>query len=214
MATTQQDKASKAGKGEKPLNGSIGFLRAAEKAHISVGDIPLTFFEDLGYAPSKMQSAKDLNRRFVGGMYSRLDSFTEQFGEVAGAPARLAGRLVDKLQAATESEQAEKAVKAKPAAKKSIEKKSRAKAKAAAPKAKSKAAKAKDAKPKAKSKATSAKAKAAAPKAKRKAAISKAKAEIKAAASELKAEAPKAKSKPITAAKPVRKVEMVGSRVN
>jgi chemotaxis protein histidine kinase CheA len=164
MTSKDQTTARTADKARKPAIESIGFLRAAEKAQISVVDIPLTFFEDIGMAPDKMQSAKDLNRRFIGGMYKKLDGFTVKFGDAAGAPGRLMGSLVDKLQeaAGSEAKQAKAKAKAKAAAPKA-----KAKAKAAAPKAKAKA-KPKAAAPKAKSKSKS-KPKAAAPKAKAKA---------------------------------------------
>jgi hypothetical protein len=172
MTSKDQTTARTADKARKPAIESIGFLRAAEKAQISVVDIPLTFFEDIGMAPDKMQSAKDLNRRFIGGMYKKLDGFTMKFGDAAGAPGRLMGSLVDKLQEAAGSEA--KQAKSKP---KAAAPKAKAKAKAAAPKAKAKAkaaapkakAKPKTAAPKAKSKP-----KAAAPKAKAKAAARKA----------------------------------------
>ena len=160
MTSKDQTTARTADKARKPAIESIGFLRAAEKAQISVVDIPLTFFEDIGMAPDKMQSAKDLNRRFIGGMYKKLDGFTVKFGDAAGAPGRLMGSLVDKLQEAAGSEAKQAKAKAKAAAPKA-----KAKAKAAAPKAKAKA-KPKAAAPKAKSKS---KPKAAAPKAKAKA---------------------------------------------
>ena len=160
MTSKDQTTARTADKARKPAIESIGFLRAAEKAQISVVDIPLTFFEDIGMAPDKMQSAKDLNRRFIGGMYKKLDGFTMKFGDAAGAPGRLMGSLVDKLQEAAGSEAKQAKAKAKAAAPKA-----KAKAKAAAPKAKAKA-KPKAAAPKAKSKS---KPKAAAPKAKAKA---------------------------------------------
>jgi chemotaxis protein histidine kinase CheA len=160
MTSKDQTTARTADKARKPAIESIGFLRAAEKAQISVVDIPLTFFEDIGMAPDKMQSAKDLNRRFIGGMYKKLDGFTMKFGDAAGAPGRLMGSLVDKLQEAAGSE-------AKQAKAKAAAPKAKAKAKAAAPKAKAKA-KPKAAAPKAKSKSKS-KPKAAAPKAKAKA---------------------------------------------
>ncbi len=160
MTSKDQTTARTADKARKPAIESIGFLRAAEKAQISVVDIPLTFFEDIGMAPDKMQSAKDLNRRFIGGMYKKLDGFTVKFGDAAGAPGRLMGSLVDKLQEAAGSEA--KQAKSKP---KAAAPKAKAKAKAAAPKAKAKA-KPKAAAPKAKSKS---KPKAAAPKAKAKA---------------------------------------------
>ena len=66
MATKDQDTKTKAAKAppkkaraskvERKPGESIGFLRAAEKAHVDVVDIPLTFFEDLGIAPDRMKS--------------------------------------------------------------------------------------------------------------------------------------------------------------
>ena len=57
---------------------SIGFLRAAEKMQISTFEIPLTFLEDLGFSPDKIQAAKYMNRRFVSGFYDRVRGIGER----------------------------------------------------------------------------------------------------------------------------------------
>lgn len=57
---------------------SIGFLRASEKMHIATFEIPLIFLEDLGFSKEKIQAAKDLNRRFIGGFYGRMRGIGER----------------------------------------------------------------------------------------------------------------------------------------
>ena len=159
MATKDQDakartakapaKKKPAAKAERKSAESIGFLRAAEKAHVGVVDIPLTFFQDLGIAPDRMKSAKKLNRKFISGMYERLDNFTDSMGSVAGAPVKLLGSIVEKFNKVAEPKPAAKskakATKVKPKPKKAAAK---AKPKATAAKSKKAAATAK-AKPKA-----------------------------------------------------------------
>lgn len=56
----------------KESEGSIGFLRASEKMHISTFEIPLVFLEDLGFSKEKIGAAKDFNRSFIGGFYSKM----------------------------------------------------------------------------------------------------------------------------------------------
>jgi hypothetical protein len=65
---------------------SIGFLRAAEKMQISTFEIPLTFLEDLGFSPDKIQAAKYMNRRFVTGFYDRVRGIGAKFS-FGGSPA-------------------------------------------------------------------------------------------------------------------------------
>jgi hypothetical protein len=177
MATKENSKQAKASKPRaqkasvKPAasksQGSIGFLRASQNAHVAVGDIPLTFLADLGIMSDKVQSAKDFNRRFIGGMYERLDSVATKIGDVVTAPAKLAGALIDKLQqsSASDVKVVRPAVKAaapkarKPAPKAKTKAAPKAKAKAATPKAKARTAKPK-AKPKVSAKASKPKARA------------------------------------------------------
>jgi hypothetical protein len=167
MATKENSKQAKASKpraqkaSAKPAEskaqsksqGSIGFLRASQNAHVAVGDIPLTFLADLGIMADKVQSAKDFNRRFIGGMYERLDGVATKIGDVVTAPAKLAGALIDKLQQSSASDV--KVVKpvVKAAAPKA--RKAAPKAKAATPKAKPRV-RAKAAKSKARAKTSSA----------------------------------------------------------
>jgi len=122
---------------------SIGFLRAAEKMHMSVLEIPLTFFEDLGFSKDRIRSLKNANRKFVSGMYGRVDGMTTKMGSIATAPARAFDAILGKLKpAAKEASTKKGAVKAKPVARKAAPKAAatRAKPKAAAARAKSKAA--------------------------------------------------------------------------
>jgi hypothetical protein len=170
MTTKKQDKKGPAPKPEvkkappseakDKKSDSIGFLRAAEKAHLAVMDIPLDFFADLGMFPERVRSTKDMSRRFISGMYNNLDSASTKIGNVFGAPGRLVGGLVDKLQQGSATPNAVVRPKAKSAKEKSVAKKTQPKAKAAAPKAKAKAAalkaKAKAGKPKSKAKSAAA----------------------------------------------------------
>ena len=163
MTTKTQDKKARAAKspakkapaakakGKEKL--SIGFLRASEKAHIAVTDIPLTFFEDLGMFPERIPSVRKFNRQFIGGMYKNVDSMTAKINNAMGAPGRMVRGMVDKLTDATKAsgKPVVRPAKGKPGQKKAAIK---AKGKAAAPKAKSKA-KAVAAKPKAGKKASS-----------------------------------------------------------
>lgn len=117
--TTKQDKKTQAAKTKatktepkkapKKTSESIGFVRASEKMHMAVMEIPLTFFEDLGFAPDKIQSAKKMNRKFVAGMYNRLDGMTTSMGNFATAPVRAFNAMVDKLTPAAKDASAKKA---------------------------------------------------------------------------------------------------------
>ena len=171
MTTKDQEKKGRTAKAEakktpdsksaaKKSESSIGFLRASEKAHIAVMDIPLDFFADLGMFPERVKSTKDLTRRFISGMYNNLDSVSTKIGNAFGAPGRLVGGLVDKMQQGSATPNAVVRPKAKSAKAKSAAKKTPGKAKAAAPKAKAKAAalksKAKAGKPKSKAKSAAA----------------------------------------------------------
>lgn len=144
---------------------SIGFLRAAEKAQIAVGEVPLNFFIDLGLATDKMKSAKKMNRKIFKAIYEKLehasdaiptevlDSLLKQLKKAMATDNKSTKSKATVMAAKPASKPASKAVAPKPKAK--------AKAKPAASKAKAKA------KPKAKAKTkTKAKAK---PKAKTKA---------------------------------------------
>jgi len=147
MTTKKQDKKAPAAKPEankaspgsaqSKESDSIGFLRAAEKAHIAVMDIPLDFFADLGMFPERVRSTKDLSRRFIGGMYKNLDSVSTKISNAFGAPGRFVGGLVDKLKEGSATPNTVRP-KAKPAKGKSAAKKAEKKAKAKTTPAKAK----------------------------------------------------------------------------
>jgi hypothetical protein len=142
MTTQQKVQKTPAKKAQaaKP-GGSIGFLKAAEKAHVAVSDIPLTFMSDLGIMSDQMESAKAVNRKFVGGMY-------EYLGEVTQAPGKMTDYIVAKVKGAVSD------VAGKPVVKKSASAKAPAKAKPkAAVKAKAPAKTPAKAKPKVAAKA-------------------------------------------------------------
>ena len=142
-AGKSQVKKVKASKSEGKPKDSIGFLGAARKAHISVIEIPLTFFADLGIAEDKIKSAKTTNKKFIVGMYERLDGFTTIIGDTFSAPGKFVGSMVDKLQEVTATKEPvakpkqprAKSVKSKPKVKASV---SKAKLKTAAAKPKTK----------------------------------------------------------------------------
>jgi len=165
MTTKTQDKKARAAKSpakKAPAakakgkeKSSIGFLRASEKAHIAVTDIPLTFFEDLGMFPERIPSVRKFNRQFIGGMYKNVDSMTTKINNAMGAPGRMVRGMADKLTDATKApaKSATKAAKGK-SGKKTAVPKAKTKAKAVAAKAKPKSSTA--AKPKTGTKAKSA----------------------------------------------------------
>jgi len=140
-APKPEAKKAPSGEAEGKKSDSIGFLRAAEKAHIAVMDIPLDFFADLGMFPEKVRSTKDLSRRFIGGMYKNLDSVSTKIGNVLGAPGRMVGGLVDKMQHGSATPSAVVRPKANSGKEKPAVKKAAPKAKSTAPKAKAKVGK-------------------------------------------------------------------------
>jgi hypothetical protein len=83
MTKTEQDKST-----SPEAGGSIGFLRAMEKMQISSFEIPLIFLEDIGFSKDKIQTAKDFNRRFVGGFYARLGKVFGKKDHVADTPPK------------------------------------------------------------------------------------------------------------------------------
>jgi len=166
MTTKTQDKKARAAKSpakKAPAakakgkeTSSIGFLRASEKAHMGVTEIPLTFFADLGMFPERIESVKKFNRQFIGGMYKNLDTMTTKINNAMGAPGRMVRGMANKLTDATKApaKPVAKAAKGKSGQKKAAIK---PKGKTAVPKAKSKAkAVAAKAKPKAAKKAVAA----------------------------------------------------------
>lgn len=96
MKDIQQEKKTTRKSGE-----SIGFLRASEKMHIATFEIPLIFLEDLGFSTEKIQAAKDLNRRFIGGFYGRMRGIGERLS-FSGARKEAAERPVPAQRPATE----------------------------------------------------------------------------------------------------------------
>ena len=83
MTKTEQDKSTGAEAG-----GSIGFLRAMEKMQISSFEIPLIFLEDIGFSKDRIQTAKDFNRRFIGGFYARVGKVFGKKDHVSDAPPK------------------------------------------------------------------------------------------------------------------------------
>jgi hypothetical protein len=145
--TKKQDKTVK--------DKGVGFLKAAQKAHIAVCDIPLDFFADLGMFEKQVKSAKDFNRRFINSMYNRLEGMAE-------APGKFYGAIGAKLRGTTKA--AAPAKEAKPKAVVRPEKaKAPAKAKAAQPKARATRAKPKTAASRVKKSGSAARAKATKP---------------------------------------------------
>jgi hypothetical protein len=150
---------------------SIGFLRAAEKAQIAVGEIPLDFFIDVGVATNKMKSAKKMNRKIFKAIYEKLEAVSGVMPTAAAEnlmkqlkKAMAANKKTAKPKAATEPKAKVKSITVvkQPAAKKAAAKpkaaarKAAPKAKAAASKAAPKAASKAKAAPKAASKAKAA----------------------------------------------------------
>ena len=110
---------------------SVGFMKAAKRAHIAVSDIPADFFADLGMFEKQMKSAKDFNRRFINSMYDRLEG-------VAEAPGKFYGAIGAKLKGTAKAAAPAKATKPK-AVTRQPKPKAKPKAKVKAPKAKAKA---------------------------------------------------------------------------
>jgi len=72
----------------KKSGGSIGFLNASEKMQISTFEIPLTFLEDLGFSKEKIGAAKNFNRRFVSGFYTKVRGLGAKLSFRGGAKAK------------------------------------------------------------------------------------------------------------------------------
>lgn len=123
---TNKSKAKSADKAKE----SIGILRAAEKAHVSVGDIPLEFLSDLGILPDQMDMAKNLNRKVIGIVYDTASDMAEAPGKLVGF---VAGKLKsDDKKATRKKPVAKEPVAKEPVAKKPAKTKPAAKAKAPA----------------------------------------------------------------------------------
>jgi Tfp pilus assembly protein FimV len=150
MATKQEKKVKveqpQAEKASTETKGSIGIIRASEKAHLSVTNIPLDFMSDIGIMPKQMEFIKDANGMLVGSVYTVVDAAVQVPGKLAKFVFRKVTKSDDKAAVAKPKAEKEKGkeivkAKAKPkAAAKAAKPKVAAKPKAAAKSAKSKVA--------------------------------------------------------------------------
>ena len=145
MATVEK----KPRKEEKP-GGFTGFIAnsyrktmdASEQVSLAAVNLPYMFLEGMGVPEDKTQGMKNINARFIGGVYRGTDWLATRSARLYVAPFKLFGKAVKKVTGGT----AGKKPAAKKAAPKKVEKK--AEKKAAPKKAPKKAPKAKKEPPK------------------------------------------------------------------
>lgn len=97
MATVEEKPSTE----QEPSGVFKGFYKAfrdaSEQVSLTAVNLPAMFLEGIGVPEEKTQGLKDMNKKFVGGVYGASDWMVDKVGGLFTAPFRLIGGAVEKV---------------------------------------------------------------------------------------------------------------------